>query len=430
MGTRLLRGRVLSFRARPQGAGDDDSYVYHEDGAVLVEGGLISAVGDYAAVSAEAGDVVTIDHRPYLILPGLIDTHNHMPQMQVIGSYGAQLLDWLNTYTFPAEARFSDPDHAKKISAAYHDAMLRNGTTTAVAYCSAHKVSAEAYFTEAEKRNMLMIGGKVMMDRNAPETILDSPKQGYDDTKALIEKWHGRGRALYAISPRFALTSTPEQMEASGALAGEHPDCYVQTHLSENHREIETTLALYPDAEDYLGVYETYCLLGEKSLFGHCIHLSDRERAAMAESGSVAVFCPTSNLFIGSGLFNEAVMRTEGVRTAVATDIGGGTSCSMLQTMAEAYKVLQLQSQNLTPLMSFYMMTRGNAEALTLTDRIGTLEAGTDADICVLDSRATPSMALRMEAAETLSEELFVLQTMGDDRSVAAVYVAGEPALP
>ncbi len=430
MTARLLRGRVLSFLARPEGADDDGSYAYHEDGAVLVRGGSIAAVGDYTAVSAEAGDAVTVDHRPHLILPGLIDTHNHMPQMQVIGSYGAQLLDWLNTYTFPAEARFDDPDHAARISAAYHDEMVRNGTTTAVAYCSTHEMSAEAYFAEAGKRNMLMIGGKVMMDRNAPDAILDTPQQGYDDTKALIEKWHGRGRALYAISPRFAITSTPEQLEASGALISEHPDCYVQTHLSENHKEIETTLALYPDAEDYVGVYETYGLLGEKSLFGHCIHLSARERAALAETRSVAVFCPTSNLFIGSGLFNEEETRSSGIRTAVATDIGGGTSCSMLQTMAEAYKVLQLQNQNLNPLLSFYLMTRGNAEALSLTDRIGTLEPGSDADICVLDSRATPGMALRMEAAETLSEELFVLQTMGDDRSVAAVYVAGEPALP
>lgn len=430
MTARLLRGRILTFRSRPESADDHESYAYFEDGAVLIRDGLISAVGDYAAIAVQAGDAVVIDHRPYLILPGFIDTHNHMPQMQVIGSYGAQLLDWLNTYTFPAEARFSDPDHAARISAAYHDEMLRNGTTTAVAYCSAHKVSAEAYFAEAAKRNMLMIGGKVMMDRNAPDAILDTPQQGYDDSKALIERWHRRGRALYAISPRFAITSTPEQMDASGALVREFPDCYLQTHVSENHREIATALELYPDSKDYVGIYERYGLLGARSLFGHCLHLSARERGALAESGSVAVFCPTSNLFIGSGLFNEAVMRSEGIRTSVATDIGGGTSCSMLQTMAEAYKVLQLQNQNLNPLLSFYMMTRGNAEALSLAGRIGTLEAGTDADICVLDSRATPGMALRMEAAETICEELFILQTMGDDRCVAAVYVAGEPALP
>ncbi len=430
MASRLLRGRVLSFRSRPEGADDHDSYSYHEDGAVLIRDGLIGAIGDYSQIARQAGGAETVDHRPHLVLPGLIDTHNHMPQMQVIGSYGAQLLDWLNTYTFPAEARFSDPAHAERISSAYFDEMLRNGTTTAVAYCSAHRASAEAYFAEAERRNLRMIGGKVMMDRNAPQQVLDTPQQGYDDSKALIGKWHGHGRALYAISPRFAITSTPAQMEAAQALAGEHPECYVQTHLSENHREIEFTLELYPEAPDYLGVYEAYGLLGPKSLFGHCIHLSPRERAAMAATGSVAVFCPTSNLFIGSGLFNEQVTRTDGVPVAVATDIGGGTSCSMLQTMAEAYKVLQLQNQNLNPLMSFYLMTRGNAEALSLVDRIGTLEAGSEADICVLDSRATAGMALRMETAETLGEELFILQTMGDDRSVAEVYVAGEAARP
>jgi guanine deaminase len=430
MAEKILRGRVLSFHRRPQGADDRGSYDYCIDGAVLVRDGLIAAVGAFSQVVAQAPDAPVTDHRPHLILPGLIDTHNHLPQMQVIGSYGAQLLDWLNTYTFPAETAFSNPDHAARITTAYYDEMLRNGTTTAVAYCSVHKTSAEAYFAEAERRNMRMIGGKVMMDRNAPDGVLDTAQQGYDDSKHLIAKWHGRGRGLYAITPRFAITSTPEQLEMAQALMAEHPECYLQTHLSENHKEIALTLELYPQAGDYLAVYEKYGLLGPRSLFGHCIHQSDRERAAMAESGSVAVFCPTSNLFIGSGLFNEDLVRRSGVRVAVATDIGGGTSCSMLRTMDEAYKVLQLQNQTLNPLMSFYLMTRGNAEALSLADKIGTLEAGSEADICVMNSRATPGMALRMQAAGTLSEELFVLQTMGDDRSVAAVYVAGEAAHP
>ncbi len=430
MTSRLLHGRVLSFKSRPKSANDQASYDYYPDGGVLIHDGLIAATGDYAPVSARAGTAEVIDHRDHLILPGLIDAHNHLPQMQVIGSYGAQLLDWLNTYTFPAEARFSEPDHSARIASAYFDEMLRNGTTTAVAFCSAHKISADAYFAEAERRNMRMIGGKVLMDRNAPDGVLDTPQQGYDDSKALIAEWHGRGRGLYAISPRFAITSTPAQMEMTQALFAEYPDCYMQTHLSENKQEIALALELYPQAQDYLAIYEHYGLLGGKSLFGHCIHLSGRERSAMAETGSVAVFCPTSNLFIGSGLFNEHVTRTHGVPIAVATDIGGGTSCSMLRTMDEAYKVLQLQNQTLNPLMSFYLMTRGNAEALSLADRIGTLEPRSEADICVMDSRATPGMALRMEAAETLAEELFVLQTMGDDRSIAEVYVAGDAAKP
>ncbi|MCJ8311123.1 MAG: guanine deaminase [Rhizobiaceae bacterium] len=430
MADRLLRGRVLSFKARPESIDDDNSYDYFEDGAVFIRGDTIAAVGDYADLAGQAGMAEVIDHRPHLIMPGLIDTHNHLPQMQVIGSYGAQLLDWLNTYTFPAEAGFADSDHAERIAAAYFDEMLRNGTTTSVAYCSVHRHSADAYFKEAERRNMCVIGGKVMMDRNAIDAVHDTPQEGYDDTKALIAKWHGRGRAHYAITPRFAITSSPEQMTASQALVEEFPDCYVQTHLSENRKEIEITLDLYPDAKDYLGVYETYGLLGKKSLFGHSIYLSARERAAMAETGSVAVFCPTSNLFIGSGLFDEEATRKAGVRVAVATDIGGGTSCSMLRTMDEAYKILQLQNQNLNPLASFYMMTLGNAEALSLSAEIGTLAPGSKADICVMNSCATPGMGLRMEAAKSLSEELFVLQTMGDDRSVSQVYVAGAASKP
>lgn len=426
----LLRGRVLSFKSRPESVDDNDSYDYFEDGAVLIRDGLIVASGDHSKISPMSENAELIDHRPHLILPGLIDTHNHLPQMQVIGSYGAQLLEWLNTYTFPAEARFSDEQHAKRIASAYFDEMLRNGTTTTVAFCSVHKHSADAYFAEAERRDMCVIGGKVMMDRNAPENVLDTPQQGYDETKALINIWHGRARGHYAITPRFAITSTQEQLEMTQSLFAEYPDCYMQTHLSENHKEIEFTLELFPAASDYLSIYESYGLLGDKSLFGHCIHLSDRERGVMAETGSVAVFCPTSNLFIGSGLFDEKQTRDKGVRIAVATDIGGGTSCSMLRTMDEAYKVLQLQNQNLNPLSSFYMMTRGNAEALSLVNDIGTLQPGTCADICILNAKATPGMALRMETISTLSEELFVLQTMGDDRSVAEVYVFGKPSKP
>jgi guanine deaminase len=273
-----------------------------------------------------------------------------------------------------------------------------------------------------------MIGGKVMMDRNCPEGVRDSAQRSYDESKALIGRWHGRGRALYAISPRFAITSTPEQMAMAQALVAEHPDLHVQTHLSENRDEIDYTLALYPEARDYLDVYERYGLLGRRSLFGHCIHLSERETAAMAATGSVAVFCPTSNLFLGSGLYDAGGLAAAGVRRAIATDVGGGTNYSMLRTLDEGYKVLALRGQKLDPLRAFYWITRGNAAALSLEDRIGTLEPGSEADVVVLDARATPAMALRMEAATTLAEELFLLQTLGDDRAVAATYVAGERA--
>ena len=426
MPVKLLRGRILSFKSRPKGADDHDSYIYHEDGAVLIDGAMIAAMGEYGEVARKAPDARIIDHRPHLITPGFIDAHNHMPQMQVIGSYGAQLLDWLKNYTFPAEQAMAGEDHARHMAAAYFDEMLANGTTTPVAFCSVHKQSADALFAEAERRNIRVIGGKVLMDRNAPDSLTDTPQAAYDDTSALIAKWHGRGRALYAISPRFAITSSPEQLEMAGALMAENRQCYMQTHLSENVNEIALSLTLYPEARDYLDIYEKYGLLGRKSLFGHCLHLNRRERNVMAQSGSVAVFCPTSNLFIGSGLFNARQMEESGIRTAIASDIGGGTSCSMFRTMDEAYKVLQLQNQTLNPLLSFYMMTLGNARCLSLSDRIGTLEAQTEADICVLDTTATPLMALRMQKCRNLAEELFILQTLADDRSLAKVYVAGE----
>ncbi len=429
MGDILLRGRILSFLSEPQAPDDTASYSYHEDGALLIRDGMIVASGAYGDVKGRAGDTVTdVDHRPHLLLAGMIDTHIHFPQVQVIASWGAQLLDWLNTYTFPAEAAFADEAHCAAMATAFLDQLTAHGTTTAVAFCSVHKQSAEALFAEAARRDMRMAAGKVMMDRNAPEAVRDTPKSGYDDSKALIGKWHGKGRALYAIAPRFAITSTPEQLEMAGALVAEHGDCYMQTHLSENHAEIAFTAECYPDAPDYLGVYEQYGLLGERSLFGHCLHLNARERAKMAETGSVAVFCPTSNLFLGSGLFDEAGLSGEGVRCAIATDVGGGTNYSMLRTLDEGYKVLALNDQKLSPLKAFYWVTLGNAKALALDDRIGTLEAGTEADIIVLDARATPAMELRMRTVETLAEELFVLQTLGDDRAVVETYVSGVAA--
>jgi guanine deaminase len=429
--TRLLRGRLLTFLRQPEDIKDEGSYSYHEDGGLLIEGGKIAAIGEYADVARAAPEgVETIDHRPHLIMPGFIDPHLHFPQMQVVGSYAGNLLEWLNTYTFVEEQRFADAGHSARIAGKFFDELVRYGTTTAVAYCSVHKASADAFFAESLRRNMRMIAGKVMMDRNAPPGLCDTPQSGYDDTKQVIADWHGKGRNHVAITPRFAITSTPEQMEMAQALAGEYPDLHIQTHLSENLDEIRFAGELYPEAGDYTDIYARYGLLGRKSLFGHCIHLSDREADAMSESGSVAVFCPTSNLFLGSGLFGlkRLECRAKPVRAAVATDIGGGTSYSMLRTLDEGYKVLQLQGERMTPLESFYRMTRGNAEALSLEDRIGTLDVGSDADVVVLNASAIPAMALKMEVVTTLAEELFLMQTMGDDRTIAEAYVAGEPA--
>lgn len=419
----LIRGRVLDFHADP--AETQDNHRFLEDGAILIEDGKILAVDDYTTLARP--DLAEIDHRPNLILPGFIDPHIHFPQVQVIASWGAQLLDWLNTYTFPEEARFADPAHATRMAGLFLDQLTAHGTTTAVAFCSVHATSVEALFAAAEARDMAMVAGKVMMDRNAIPEVQDTPQQGYDDSKRLLQTWHGRGRQRYAITPRFAITSTPEQMEATGALVREHPDCHVQTHMSENLDEIDFTLSLYPKARDYLDIYESYGLLSDRLLLGHCIHLREREIARMSESGSRAVFCPTSNLFLGSGLFDEAGLRAAGIVSGIATDVGGGSSYSMLQTLNEGYKILQLRNQKLHPLTAFHWATRGNALTLGMADRIGTLAPGSDADLVVLDARATPAMALRAERAETLAEELFILQIMGDDRAVAQTYVAGKP---
>jgi len=427
MTTKLLRGRTLSFKSRPQARDDHASYVYEEDGALLIENGRITEAGTYADVKFKSPiGVEVIDHRPHLLMAGFIDPHIHFPQMQVTASYAANLLEWLNTYTFVEEQRFADASHSARFAMLFFDELLRHGTTTAAAYCSVHKGSADAFFTEAQRRNLLMIGGKVMMDRNAPEALTDTAQSSYDDTRAVIENWHGKGRNHVAITPRFAITSTPAQLEAAGTLAREHPELLIQTHLSENNAEIAYTLELYPEAQDYTDVYARYGLLTRNMLLGHAIHLSDREMDAIADAGSVAVHCPTSNLFLGSGLFDLKRIKEHGVRTAVATDIGGGSSYSLLRTLDEAYKIQQLRGHRLPPIESYWQATRGNAEALGLVDRIGTLEPGSDADIIALDASATPAMQIRMETVQTLEEELFLMQTMGDDRSVRAVYVAGE----
>lgn len=427
----LLRGRLLSFVRAPQSLTDSESYRYETDGGLLMDNGVIVESGPYSEVKTKAAaDAVEIDHRPHLIMPGFIDMHLHFPQMQVIASYAANLLEWLNTYTFPEECRFVESAHAQRIATHFYDELIRHGTTTAVAYCSVHKTSADAFFAEAMRRNMRMVGGKVMMDRNAPQGLLDTPQMGYDETREIIAEWHGKGRNHVAITPRFAITSTPAQMEATQALAREFPDLHIQTHLSENPDEIKFTCELYPDAIDYTDIYARYGLLGDKTLFGHCIHLSEREADAMSEAGAIAVHCPTSNLFLGSGLFPlKALMRRDKpVRIGVATDIGGGSSYSMLRTMDEAYKIQQLLGERLNPLESYYLMTLGNAQSLSLSDRIGTLDNSTDADVVVLNAAATPAMALKMEVVNTLPEELFLLQTMGDDRAIVETYVAGVAA--
>ena len=428
---RAIRGRLLWFDDDPAIAGDDAATHYIEDGCLVVEDGIVRAAGETAEVlKTIAVDTPVDDWRPFLVMPGFIDPHLHFPQTQVIGSFAGELLEWLHTYTFVEEQKYADPVIAKTAARFFLDELLRNGTTTAGVYCSVHPQSVEAFFAESERRNMRMVAGKVMMDRDAPAALLDTPETGYRDSKTLLEKWHGRGRQLYAITPRFAVTSSEAQLEAAGALAAEYPDCHIQTHLSESHREIATVAERFAWSKDYTEVYERYGLVRGKALFGHCIHLSESERGRLGAAGASAVMCPTSNLFLGSGLFDLAALRATDPppQIAIATDIGGGTSYSMLVTASEAYKVLALRGQKLPALAAFYMMTLGNARAMGLDDRVGSLAAGREADLVVLNTGATAAMEQRMARAQSLAEELFALMMMGDDRAVAATYVMGEQA--
>jgi guanine deaminase len=425
---RVIRGRIFSFTDDPAVSGSR-AYVLIDDGAVLAAGGTIEAVGAARDILARAPPGALVDdHSDCLITSGFIDAHIHYPQTQVIGSYGKQLLDWLTNYTFIEEQKFADPEHCARVADFFLDELIRSGTTTAMVYCTVHPPSVDAFFAAAEARAMRMIAGKVMMDRDAPAALMDTAERGYDESRSLITRWRGRGRLDYAITPRFAVTSTKAQLEAAGALKREFPDCYVQTHANENKAEIARVAALFPEARNYVDVYARAGLLGPRSVLGHCIHLQEGEVAALAESGAVAAFCPTSNLFLGSGLFDQARLAQAGVRVALATDVGGGTSYSMLRTAAEGYKVLQLNGQSWPAAHAFYRMTLGNARALSLDHRIGSIEAGKEADLIALDPRATPALAHRMEmAGGDLEVELFALMTLGDDRAVRQTYVGGEP---
>ena len=425
-----VRGRLLTFLRTPSGAGDTQSYRYIDDGVVLVKDGRIAAIGPASELMSQLPPAAVTEHYPdKLIMPGFIDPHIHYPQTQVIASYGAQLLEWLEKYTFVEEQKFADPQHASRNAEFFLDELARNGTTTAVAYCSAHPSSAEALFAAAHRRNVGMLAGTAIMNRNGPSGLLEPAGQAIPASRELIKRWHGTGRQRYAVTPRFAITSTGAQLGEAGALLQEFPTVLMQTHLDENLNEIATVKALFPEEPSYTAVYHRFGLLGPRSLMGHCIHLDDAEVVLMRDTRSVAVFCPTSNLFIGSGLFNYKRLNEAGVRIALATDVGGGTSYSMLRTAAEAYKVMQLQGQNLPALAAFDLITRSNAAALGLDGEIGTLQPGAFADLVVLDARATPAMAHRMEVTRDLEEELFVLMTMGDDRAVRQTYIAGRPVL-
>ena len=420
------RAAIIHSIADPAEVGDQDSYEYFADGLLVVEDGKICALGHATDLLGTLEvDVELIEYPDALITPGFIDTHIHLPQTGMIASYGEQLLDWLNTYTFPCEKQFADPAHAAEVADIFLKELLRNGTTTALVFGSVHPASVEALFAAAQKLDLRLIAGKVMMDRNAPDYLTDTAESGYAESKALIERWHGKGRLHYAVTPRFAPTSTPEQLALAGQLLGEYPDLYMQTHISENLQEVEWVKALFPERSGYLDVYDHFKLLGERSVFAHGVHLCDEECARLAETGSAIAFCPTSNLFLGSGLFNLPMAERHKVNVGVGTDVGGGTSFSILQTLNEAYKVMQLQGAKLSPLKSLYLATLGGARALRLEDKVGSLRPGNEADFVVLDYHATPLLSYRLKQAKGIEEVLFVLMTLGDDRTVSETYAAG-----
>ena len=424
----LLIGQTLTFADDPFHHGPEAARHTSREG-VLIEDGLIHAIGPAEDLRAAHPQARLHDYGNGLISAGFVDAHIHYPQTGIIASWGKRLIDWLNSYTFPEEMRLADPAYARQIADTCLDLMLAQGTTTLCSYATIHPASVEALFAAAQERGMRLLAGKTCMDRNAPDGLRDTAQSAYDDSKALLERWHGRGRLGYVITPRFAPTSSPEQLEALGALWAEHPDCLMQTHLSEQAEEIAWVRQLFPQARDYLDVYERFGLLGRGALFGHAIHLEPRERARLKETGAALIHCPTSNAFIGSGLFDMGALKGEGQRVGLATDIGGGSSFSMLRTMAAAYDIGQLAGTALHPAALWWLATAGSAEALGLGNSIGRLAPGMEADLVVLDLGSTPGIAQRADRANDVWEALFPTIMMGDDRAIKATWLAGKPAV-
>ena len=419
----ILLGQVLRFAGNPFATGPDALRV---EEAVVIDGGKIVAVGAAEALRRAYPQARTHEYGKRVISAGFIDAHVHYPQTAIIASWGKRLIDWLDTYTFPEEMRFADPAYAAQIAARYFDLALAHGTTTMCSFSTIHPASVEAFFTQARARNLRALTGKTCMDRNAPEGLRDSAQSAYDDSKALLERWHGTDRLGYVITPRFSPTSTEDQLSALGALWVEHPDCLMQTHLSEQTDEIDWVRGLFPQARDYLDTYEAHGLLGPNALYGHAIHLEPRERDRILETGAAMVHCPTSNTFIGSGLMDVAGLIADGHRLGLATDTGGGSSFSMLRTMAAAYEVGQLRGTPLHPAQLWWLATQGSAQALRLGDKIGNIEIGMEADLVIVDLASTPVIAQRSARAQDIHEAIFPTIMMGDDRAIHGLWIHGE----
>lgn len=420
----LYRASILHFSDTTDNISEDVDFF--EDGALIVENAHIVAVGHYALLHEKYAEVTEVDYRNRLIIPGLIDSHLHYPQTEMIARYGEQLLTWLDNFTFPTENKFTSYAYCEHIAKHFVQELINNGTTTAFAYATVHKHASDALFTQASKFNMAMVTGKVCMDRHCPDTLQDTPESSQRDSQELIERWHGKGRNLYALTPRFAPTSSPEQLFLLGELAQQYPDVFIQTHLSENQSEIEWVKRLFPNHKSYLDVYDQFNMVRPRALFGHCLHLHEEEWQRLAQAKATAVFCPTSNLFLGSGLFDLKQAKAHGVSIALATDVGAGTSFNMLNTYGEAYKISQLQNNPLCALEGLYMMTQGPASAYGLSHEIGNLNPNSYADFVVLNPQFNALSTLRMNEFESAEDILFALSFIGDDRAVEATYIAGK----
>jgi guanine deaminase len=425
-----FRGSILHFLDDPV-HGEARSHQYFDDGVLLLRDGLVESLGDAGTLlKVLPTGLSVVDYRGRLIVPGFVDTHVHYAQLDMIAAYGEQLLQWLERYAFPTERRFDEPLHAREVAEFFLDELLSNGTTTAMVFATVHPDSVDALFSASSARGMRMIAGKVLMDRNCPEFLRDSPASGYEQSQQLIERWHGRDRQLYAVTPRFAPTSSDEQLQLAGQLLDEHPGVFLQSHVAENRKEVAWVAELFPWSRSYLDVYDRFGLLRDRSVYAHCIHLDAADRARMAQAGAAMSFCPTSNLFLGSGLFDLDAAHCAGARVGIGTDVGGGTSFSMLRTLSEAYKVAQLGGQTLSPLRAFYLATLGSARSLYLDHLIGNFEPGKEGDFIVLDPDATPLLARRMRQTDGLAERLFLLLMLGDDRAISATHVMGRSCRP
>ncbi|HBM39352.1 MAG TPA: guanine deaminase [Sulfitobacter sp.] len=421
----LLLGQTLRFTGNPLSDPWEETVHIDSDGGVLIEGAQIKTVGRADDLRKAHPQATVQDYGDRLICPGFVDAHAHYPQTAIIASWGKRLIDWLNSYTFPEEMRLSDPAYARDIAGRYLDLTLANGTTTVCSFATIAPTSVDAIFDAAAERGQRIVAGKTCMDRNAPDGLRDTAQSAYDDSKMLIDRWHGKGRASYAITPRFTPTSTPEQLAALGALWTERPDCLMQTHLSEQIDEIAWVQDLVPHARDYLDTYEEHGLVRDRAVFGHAIHLTPREIDRLADSGASVVHCPTSNTFIGSGLFNMAHIAAQQIPIGLATDTGGGSSFSMLRTMAAAYEIGQLRGTPTHAAQLIWLATAGSARSLHLHEKIGTLAEGFEADITVLDLASTPAIKQRSDNAHSIWDQLFATIMMGDDRAISDVWVNG-----